>query len=75
MAELNADEKDELLRLAHSSSMREDMRYLSAHRHNPVIIDGQVSMDRLLDFLNGFNEFINHEPKPFKPMIDKVMKL
>lgn len=72
---LNADEKEELLRLADSSSMREDMRYLSAHRHNPVIVDGQVSMDRLLDFLNGFNEFINHEPKPFKPMLDRDMRL
>ncbi len=32
-------------------------------------------MDRLLDFLNGFNEFINHEPKPFKPMLDRDMRL
>ncbi len=72
---LNADEKEELLSLANSPSMREYMRYLSAHRHNPVIVDGQVSMDRLLDFLNGFNEFINHGPKPFKPMLDRDMRL
>lgn len=72
---LNAGEKEELIRLANSSSMKEDMRYLSDHRHNPVMIAGQVSMDRLLDFLNDFNEFINHEPKPFKPMIEKEMKL
>ncbi len=72
---LNADEKEELLRLANSSSMKKDMKYLSEHRHNPVIVDGQVDMDRLLDFLNGFNEFINHEPKPFKPMVEREMKL
>jgi len=68
-------EKAELLRLADSLSLKEDMRYVSAHRHNPLIVDGQVSIDRLLDFLNGFNEFINHEPKPFKPMIDRDMRL
>lgn len=72
---LKADEKEELLRLTKSSTLREDMPYLSMHRHNPVMVDGQVSMDRLLDFLNGINEFINHEPKPFKPMIDREMKL
>ncbi|MBI5749389.1 MAG: hypothetical protein HZA00_09715 [Nitrospinae bacterium] len=68
-------EKDELLRLAKSLSMREDMKYISAHRHNPVVVDGKVDMDRLVTFLTEFNEFINHEPKPFKPMIDRDMKL
>jgi len=68
-------EKDELLRLANSLSMREDMKYISAHRHNPVVVDGKVDMDRLVTFLTEFNEFINHEPKPFKPIIDRDMKL
>ncbi|MBI5408970.1 MAG: hypothetical protein HZA14_06360 [Nitrospirae bacterium] len=72
---IDASEKEELLRLADSSSLKDDMQYLSAHRHNPLIYDGQVSMDRLLDFLNAFNEFINHEPKPFKPMLDADMRL
>ncbi|MBI5056792.1 MAG: hypothetical protein HZB61_09280 [Nitrospirae bacterium] len=75
MALISESEKYEMLRLAGSSSLREDMQYLSSHRHNPVLIDGRVDMDRLIEFLNGFNEFINHEPKPFKPMIDKNMKL
>ena len=72
---INAEEREEMLRLAGSSSLKEDMRFLGAHRHNPLIIDGQVSMDRLLDFLNGFNEFINHEPRPFRKIADKDMKL
>jgi len=72
---INANEKEELLRLARSSSLKDDMQYLSAHRHNPLLLDGKISMDRLLDFLNEFNEFINHEPKPFKPMIDRDMRL
>ena len=75
MATISKQEKDELLRLAASSSLREDMAYLSAHRHNPVMVDGKIDLDRLIEFLTQFNEFINHKPKPFKPMIDKDMKL
>jgi hypothetical protein len=55
--------------------MREDMRHVAGHRHNPVIVDGKVDTDRLLDFLNQFNEFLNHAPKPFRPIVDKDMRL
>lgn len=72
---ISEDEKRELLRLACSSSLREDMRYLSTHRHNPMIVDGKVNMDRLIEFLNGFNEFINHQSRPFKKIIDRDMRL
>jgi len=75
MALLSEHEKEELLRLTGSSSLREDAEYLTSHRHNPMVIDGKVDMDRLLDFLTEFNEFINHKPKLFKPMIDRTMKL
>ena len=75
MATISKQEKEEMLILAASSSLREDREYLSSHRHNPVLVDGKVDMDRLIDFLTQFNEFINHEPKPFKPMIDRDMKL
>ena len=75
MAMLSEKEREEMLRLAASSSLRDDMAYLVSHRHNPVLVNGVVDMDRLLDFLNEFNEFINHEPKPFVPMIEKEMKL
>jgi len=75
MAAISKQEKEEMLRLAASSSLREDMAYLAAHRHNPVIIGGKIDLDRLIEFLSQFNEFINHEPKPFKPMIDKDMRL
>jgi hypothetical protein len=36
---------------------------------------GKIELDRLIEFLTGFNAFINHEPKPFKPMIDREMRL
>ena len=75
MAKISEREKLELLRLAGSLSLKEDMRYLSSHRHNPVLANGMVDMDRLIEFLTQFNEFINHEPKPFRPIIDKEMKL
>jgi hypothetical protein len=72
---IREDEKKELLRLAKSKSLREDMRYLSANRHNPFIKDGRVDIDAYIEFVTQFNEFINHEPKPFKPIIDREMKL
>jgi hypothetical protein len=75
MALISEHEKKEMLRLAGSSSLRKDAEYLTAHRHNPVVIDGKVDMDRLIEFLTEYNEFINHKPKPFKPMIDRDMKL
>lgn len=75
MSVLSETEKQELLRLAVSSSMKDDMMYLTANRHNPVIVNGKADMNRLVAFLTEFNEFINHDPKPFKPMIDRDMRL
>lgn len=75
MSVISEQERQEMLRLAESSSMREDMKYLSSHRHNPVLVNGAFDMDRLVEFLSQFNEFINHQPKPFQTMIEKDMKL
>jgi hypothetical protein len=75
MAMLSESEREELLRVARSSALKEDMEYVAAHGFNPAMVGGEVDMDRLIEFLDGFNEFINHEPKPFKPMIDKYMRL
>ena len=72
---LSKSEKEELIALARSSSLKEDTLYLSAHRHNPLIVDGKVDLDRYITFLTEYNEFINHQPKPFKPMVEKIMKL
>jgi hypothetical protein len=72
---LSIKEKEELVALAKSSSFKEDMQYLAAHRHNPLIVDGKVDLDRYITFVTEYNEFINHQPKPFKPMVEKIMKL
>lgn len=55
--------------------MKKDMEFISRQMYNPVIIDGQISNDRLVEFLTQFNEFINHKPKSFEPIVDKDMRL
>jgi len=63
------------MEMAGSQSLREDMRHLAAGRQNPLIKNGRVDLDKLVEFLCCYNEFINHRLRPFKPMIDKLMKL
>ncbi|MGC2062175.1 MAG: hypothetical protein WA610_04300 [Thermodesulfovibrionales bacterium] len=75
MATLSESEKIELLRLAGNHSLKKDMEHIAAHRHNPVVIDGEVDLDRLIEFLTQYNEFINHERKAFTPIDDSGMKL
>ncbi|MBL7050234.1 MAG: hypothetical protein ISR96_12040 [Nitrospira sp.] len=72
---ISKDSRQEILDLAGSDSLREDMRFIAENRHNPVMEKGEVNLDRLLEFLNGYNEFISHKPKTFKRMLEKVMKL
>jgi hypothetical protein len=72
---LSKKEREELVALAKSSSLKKDIQYLAAHRHNPLIVDGKVDLDRYITFVTEYNEFINHQPKPFKPIIEKIMKI
>ncbi|MGB5156446.1 hypothetical protein [Desulfobacterium sp. N47] len=71
----NEEETSEMLEAAKSKSLKEDMRRLKAASQNVFIRNGKPDIDAYIEFLNGFNEFINHRPKPFKPMIDNIMKL
>ena len=68
-------EKQEWLTLATSESLRDDMRRLAGSRHNPFLKDGSVDLDRYMEFLNVYNEFVNHAKKPFKPIKGCNMKL
>lgn len=72
---LTKNERKELLNSTQSVSLRNDMQYLSANKLNPTLVNGKVDMDKLVDFLTQYNEFINHNPRPFKKIIDKDMKL
>lgn len=75
MNKLSEEEKKELLAAARSESLGQDMRTIAAGRHNPFVKDGKVDVDAYVQFVCDYNEFINHEPKPFKPMKIKEMKL
>ncbi|MCL5062326.1 MAG: hypothetical protein M0Z70_11255 [Nitrospiraceae bacterium] len=65
----------ELFELSKSDSLRKDMQTVSLQRHNPFLKDGKVDVDAYIEFLSEYNEFINHEPKPFSPIKDKIMRL
>jgi hypothetical protein len=65
----------EFRELAESNAFRKDMETIRANKHNPFVKDGKVDVDAYLEFVEQYNEFINHEPKPFRRMIDKDMRL
>lgn len=72
---LSKEEKRELKKLAKSSKLKEDMQKLESYRHNPFMVQDKINIDRFLTFLNEYNKFINHHPKPFRKIIDKDMRL
>ena len=67
--------KKELINASKSSSLKRDMQKVSANSSNPFVKDGKPNVDAYIEFVNQFNEFINHAFKPFKPLIEKDMKL
>ncbi len=72
---LSSGAQRELIELAKSDSFKEEMASLGARWRKPFIKNGEVDADAYIEFVTEFNEFINHEPKPFKPMIDEDMRL
>lgn len=66
---------DEVRRTALSGLLRKDMDTVAVQRQNPFIKEGRVDVDAYIEFVTQFNEFTNHEPKPFQRMIDKDMRL
>ena len=67
--------EEELRILSHSSSLKQDMDAVACSRHNPFIKAGRVDIDAYIAFVSDFNEFINHELKPFVPIQDHDMRL
>ena len=72
---LNNEEKQELKRLADSSKFRNDMEHLSEKPHNPFVLNDAVDIDKFMIFLTEFNQFINHNLRPFHKIIDTDMRL
>jgi hypothetical protein len=68
-------EKHEGIEIMQSQSLREDMRNVAAHGGNSLVKNRKVAVDQFIEFVTTFNEFVNHMPKPFKPIADKNMKL
>lgn len=65
----------EISELDQSESLRKDMNLIKSHKNNLYHEDEQKSIELFLEFVTQYNEFINHEPKPFKRIIDKDMIL
>ncbi len=65
----------ELRELSRSDFLRKDMETVASERHNPFIKEGRADVDAYIEFVTAYNEFINHKPKPFKPIIDTDMRL
>lgn len=67
--------KKELRELAQSESLRSDMAIVASSRRKFFLNNGEADVDAYTDFVTAFNEFISHEPKPFKQIIDRDMRL
>ena len=68
-------DREEMLALSRSQAMRDDAREVAERRHNPLLRDGVVSAQRVVEFLTQYNEFLNHPMKPFERPIEDNMKL
>lgn len=75
MISLSEEAAKEIRDLASSAALKRDMTIVAESRRKFFIKDGKVDVDAYVEFVCAFNEFINHEPKKFVPMIDKDMRL
>lgn len=67
--------EEEMRALSGSLVLRQEMEVLAASRSNPFVRAGQVDADAFITFVQEFNEFINHQPKRFRPMTGSDMRL
>lgn len=72
---ISEQDKAELVALSRSESMRQDMMIVAARRHNPFLVNGEICLERVVEFLTQYNELLNHPIKPFRAPIEKNMKL
>lgn len=67
--------EEEIRKLGGSETFRKDIETLRSTWETPFLRDGGTDPDAYIEFVSSFNRFINHKPKPLRPMIDRVMKL
>ncbi len=58
-----------------SQACRDDHARMSAHIHDPFIVNGEVDCDRVIEFLTEYNEFLKHPIKPAGHFVERDMKL
>jgi hypothetical protein len=75
MSVLSKKAGEELQDKVLSRVLRADLDAVAGSRINPFIKDGRVDVDAYIAFVSEFNEFINHQPKPFEPIKDADMRL
>ncbi len=72
---LTKEEKNELRKFSKSAQLRDDMRAVSKTRHDSLLINQVIDIDRLVTFLTDYNRFISHQPRLFRKIIDSHMIL
>lgn len=65
----------EFKKFSEDASLRRDMEILNAQKVNPFFKNGKIDVDAYIEFVTQFNEFINHQPKPFRRIIDRDCRL
>lgn len=75
MARLSREEKQEFLRLAHSSELRKDFLVVEENCRHISKKEGKGYLERYIKFLTTSNAFVNHKPKPFKKIEGKNFKM
>ena len=74
MGRLSKEEKEELLKLAKSSKLREDFKKVEDYRKE-FFDRRNFNIDEYIKFLDTSNKFINHYMKPFKKIQGLNFKL
>ena len=72
---LTEDAKESMREDARSESLRQEMHFLREHHANSFMVNGAVDTDRVLEFLQFYNEFMNHPLKETREFIERNMKL
>ena len=62
--------KNEMLVGTDTDSLNRDCRQLRQFSKTEL-----PTADEVIDFLDGYNSFINHATRPFSPMIEKTILL
>lgn len=75
MTTISEKAKKEILKLSKSKVFRKDMKAVASKCHNPFFKNRKANIKNYVEFVTQFNEFINHEPKPFRKIIDRDMRL